>query len=64
MVQYWWKKGSREEPLKMQERRDSFWNEILKGEVMGPRHREGWRQGRGWYGELRKAREVKVKDTG
>lgn len=32
MFQYWWERGSREEQLKIQERRDNFWNEVLKGE--------------------------------
>lgn len=47
MFQYWWERGSREEQLKIQERRDNFWNEVLKGGVVDPidRRRDGGKEG-------------------
>lgn len=45
MFKYWWERGSRENQLKIQERRDHYWNEVLKAGVMVSETRGGWRQG-------------------
>lgn len=40
MFKYSWERGSREESLEIQERRHSFWSEVLKKGAMGFRDRK------------------------